>query len=134
VDCRFPGETELEEDRVDHLLDRAFAEVQRLRDRCVVLPLRHLAEDVALSRRQLIQRGMLAPRLLGDEGLDDLRIDDRSSLCHSPDRRDELADVVDALLEQVRAPLRPCLEKRERLGGLQVLAEHDHADVRMLDA
>src|SRR5438477_147995 len=76
----------------------------------------------------------LAPRLLGDESLDHLRIDDRSSVCHSPDCRDELADVVDALLEQVRAALRPCLEERKRVSGLQVLTEHDHANVRMLDA
>src|SRR5207253_10430216 len=112
LDGCFPGKTELQPDRVDHLLDRAFAQAQRLRDRRVVLALRHLAEDVAFSMRQLVQRGMLAPRLFGDERLDHLWIDDRSSLRHSPDRRDELADVVDALLEQVRAPLGPSLEER----------------------
>src|SRR5207244_1577919 len=98
------------------------------------LPLRHLPEDVALSLRQVVERGMLAPRLLGDERLDDLRIDDRSSLCHGPDRRHELADVADALLEQIRASLCSGLEKRERVRWLQVLAEHDHADVWMLHA
>src|SRR5215831_18207881 len=126
----FPGEAELEEDPVDRLLDGAIAQAQRFRDRRVVLPLGHLAEHVALSLSQLVERRLLASRLLRDERLDDLRIDDRPSLRDSPDRPDELLNVVDALLEQVRAALRPCLEQRERIGRLQVLAEYDHADVR----
>ena len=84
--------------------------------------------------RQFVQGRLLAPRLFGDERLDHLRVDDRSSIRDSPDRRDELADVVDALLEEVCAALRPCLEERKRVGGLQVLAEYDHADLRMLVA
>ena len=47
------------------------------------------------------------------------------------DRVDELAAVVDAVLEQVGAARRAALEQLEDVGRLGVLAEHDHADLWM---
>src|SRR5207244_4892595 len=56
---RLPGETELEKDGVNHLLHRALAEKERRRDRCVVLALCHLAQDVPLAGGQIVERGLL---------------------------------------------------------------------------
>ena len=56
VNSRLPGQAELEEDRVDHLLDRSLGQDQRFGDGGVVLPLGHLAKHVALARRQLVER------------------------------------------------------------------------------
>ena len=45
------------------------------------------------------------------------------------DRRHELLDVLDALLQEVRAPGGAAFQERERIARLGVLAEHDDADV-----
>ena len=102
-----------------------------LGDRGVVLALGHLAQHVAFARRQLVERGCLGARLGGNEALDDLGIDDRASRRHLPDRADELAEVVDALLEQVATSCGAALEQRERVARLGVLAEDDDPDLRM---
>ena len=102
-----------------------------LGDRRVVLPLGHLAQHVALTRRQLVQRRLLAASVLRDQRLDDLRIDHRAAFCHSADRGDELTDVLHALLQEVGASRAPVLQERERVGRVRVLAEHDDADLRV---
>ena len=61
----------------------------------------------------------------------DLRIDHRSALRDGPDRRHELLDILDALLQEVSAPGGAAFQKCERIARLGVLAEHDHADVRV---
>src|SRR5206468_2150193 len=59
VDRRLPRETELEEDRVDDLLDRSLAQKERVGDCRVVLPLGHLAQHIPFARRQMIERRVL---------------------------------------------------------------------------
>ena len=51
------GKTELEEDRVDVLLDGSFAEHERLGDRRIALSLGDLRKDVPLARGELGERG-----------------------------------------------------------------------------
>ena len=92
---------------MDHLLDRSLGQDERLGDRRVVLSLGHLAQHVPLARRQLVERRLLAAGVLGDQRLDDLRVDHRAALGDGADRRDELLDVLHALLQEVRAPALP---------------------------
>ena len=68
-------------------------------------------------------------QLGGDERLDDLGVQHRAAGRDRLDRRDELSAVVDALLQQIRAALRPGLQQRQRVGGLGVVAQHDHPDL-----
>src|SRR3954453_11643642 len=93
------GEVELEEDRVDVLLDGALGEDELLGDRAVALALSDLCEHLALARRELRERRALRPRLRGDERLDDLRVHHRAAGGDGLDRRQQLRAVVDALLE-----------------------------------
>ena len=53
---------------------------------------------------------------------------------HRLDRGDELRAIVHPFLEEVRAPVRARLQEGEHVRGLGVLAQHDDADLRMLDA
>ena len=89
----------------------------------LLLPCGDLGEHLALARRQLRQR-RAARRVTcaRDERLDDLRVDHRSAAGDLVDGADELAAVVDALLQQVGAALGAGLEQRERVGGIVVLA------------
>ena len=126
-----PREPELEEDRVDHLLDRPLGQEQRRGNRGVVLSFGHLAQDVVFTRCQLTERRLLAASVLRDERLHDLRVHDGAALCNGADSRDELLDVVHALLQQVCAPLAAPFQERENEARRRVLAEHDDADVRV---
>src|SRR5437870_9180656 len=92
-----PADSELEEDRVDHLLDRRLGEEERLRDRGVVLPLGHLAQDVVLPWRQLCERRLLWTRPLRDERLDDLGIDHRAAGSDRLNSAHELLEILDTL-------------------------------------
>jgi len=78
-----------------------------------------------------MERRALGARPLCDECLDDFRVDDGAALRNGAHGADELLDVVDALLQQVRAPLAPALEERQRVARVGVLAQHDDADPRM---
>ena len=131
VNRRLPRQPELEEDRVNHLLDRTLGQEERLGDGRVVLPFGHLAQHVALARRQLIERGVVAPTALRDEGLDDLGVDHGAALCDRADCADELVDVLHPLLEEVGATRATAVEEREGIARIRVLAEHDDADVRV---
>ena len=102
---------------------------ERLGDRRVVLPLGHLAQHVALARRQLVERRLLAPRVLRHQRLDDLRVDHRPAVCDGADRGDELVEILHALLQEVGATLAATLEEREHVARDRVLAEHDDADL-----
>ena len=68
---------------------------------------------------------------VGDELVDDARIDQRAAGDDLPQRASELVLVPDPLLEQVRPLGRAVLEQAHRVGRLRMLAEHDHADVGM---
>ena len=73
----------------------------------------------------------LDAQLGGDERLDDLRVQHRAAGRDRLDRRHQLGAIVDALLEQIGAALRSGLQQRQRVGGLGVVAQHDHADPRV---
>ena len=117
---------------MDHLLDRPLREDERLRDGGVVLPLGHLAQDVALPSSELRKRARLPrARLLLDERLDDFRIDHRTPLRDGLNRAHQLLEILDALLQQVRPPLSARVEQGERVPRVRVLAEDDDADLRV---
>ena len=105
-------EAELLEDRADVLLDGPLREHQRLRDRGVAPALGHLGEDLALARRQLVERRGVPLAVGGEELLDEARVDRGPALGDDLDRREQLAPVVDALLQEVAAALR----RRPRAG------------------
>src|SRR5829696_1518027 len=125
------GEAQLEEDRVDVLLDGALRQEQRLGDRRVALALGDLREHFPLAGRQLVQGRALRTAASGHERLDDLRVDQRSALGDRADGGHELGSVVHALLEQIGATVRATLEQRERVERIGELAEHDDADRRV---
>ena len=131
VDRGLPAEPQLEEDRVNHLLDRALGQEERRGDRGVVLAGGHLAQHVQLARRQIVERRLLGARVLRDERLDDLRIHHRAAVGDCSDRRDELLEIRHPLLQEVRTACGPALEQRQRVARLGVLAEHDDADLRL---
>src|SRR6476659_8553267 len=111
VNVLLVGEVELREDRVDVLLDRALRQHQGVRDRGVVLALRHLAEHLPLARRQLGERRPAAARTRGDKRLHDLRVDDGAAARDLDDRAGQLLEVLHPLLQQVCAPGRALLEE-----------------------
>ncbi len=128
VDVHLGGEAELREQGVDVLLDRAFRQEQRLRDPGVVATLRHLVEHFALTRCETLEGGRPLLLALRHERLDDDRIDHAAATRDVLDRTHDLRRVRDALLQEVRAPLGPALEERERIGRIDVLGQHDDAD------
>jgi hypothetical protein len=66
----------------------------------LLLPRRHLAQDLSLARRQLVELRLLAAGVFGDQRLDDLRVDHGAALRDGPDGRHELLDVLNALLQR----------------------------------
>ena len=64
--------------------------------------------------------------------LDDLGVHRRSSGRDRLDRGRQLARIVHALLEQIRAATGAGLEQGEHVVRIGELAQHDHADLRML--
>ena len=131
VHRRLPAEPELQEDRVDHLLNRPFRQNERFGDRRVVLALGHLAQHVALARRQLSERRFVVAGGLRHQGFDHLRIDHRTALRDSQNRAGELVEILDSLLEEVRTASAPTLQQRQDVLRVRVLAEDDDADLRM---
>jgi hypothetical protein len=81
--------------------------------------------------RELAQAGPLAAGVLRDERLDDLGIDHRAPFGHRPDRRHEVVEILDPFLQEVGAPCAAALEELERVARCRVLAEDDHARVRV---
>ena len=49
----------------------------------------------------------------------------------STDRGDQVLAVAQAVLEQIRAPVGAAVQQREAVARIGVLADHDHADLRM---
>ena len=93
------GQLELPEDVADVLLGRALGDAEQLGDPDVRPALGHRREDLALARGQGRQRvvGPVADHELGD----DLGIERRPAAGDAAQRVHELADVADAVLEQV---------------------------------
>ena len=67
---------------------------------------------VALARRQLVRRGLVARPLL-DEGFDDPGVDHGAARCDRADCADELVDVLHPLLEEVSATRTTAIEECE---------------------
>src|SRR3954462_14930651 len=124
-------QVELQEDRVDVLLDGALGEEQRVRDGRVALSLSDLGKDLELALAQLRERRRLVEGAGLDERINDLRVDDRFAGHDRLDRADQLLAVVDALLEHIGTAGGAVAEQSERVVRLDVLAEDDHADLRV---
>ena len=124
-------QTELGEDRVDVLLDRLAAEHERVGDGSVRLALGHRPEDLGLPRGEPPQLAT-GVRPHPHQRLDDLRVDHRPSPAHLVDGGQQLVQIADALLEEVGAALGSLREERTHVSGLDVLAEQDHPDARLL--
>ena len=83
----------------------------------------HRREDLALARREARQRvvGAVADHELGD----DLRVERRAAAGDPPQGVHELADVADAVLQQVADAAGPVGEELRRVLPLDVLAQDE---------
>jgi hypothetical protein len=75
----------------------------------------------------LLEGRPLAASILGDQRFDDLGVDHRAALRDRTDRRHELLDVLDALLQEIGAARAAALQECEGVARGGVLTEHDHA-------
>jgi hypothetical protein len=123
-------ETELGEDVVDVLFDRAAADHQRFRDRGVGQALGHQRQHLALAGGQGTQRVAAA----GQQLTDDLGVEDTAAIGHPLQRPDELIDVRHPVLEQVADPVRAVGDELGGVPFLHPLGEHEHADAGPLVA
>src|SRR5262249_9787638 len=114
--------SELSEDARDVLLDRADGEHERMRDPCVRAALGHQRQHLALARRELRQRAVVLT--LGDELRYHVWVQCRPATRHTLDRVDEVADVHDAVLEQVANAAAALSEQLGGVGRLYVLRNH----------
>ena len=125
-------EVELGEDRGDVLLDRALGDHERRGDRGVGAALGHQPEHLALARGQRLERVLAAAA--AEQQRDDLGVERRAAAGDAADGVGEGVDVGDAVLEQVAGALRRLRQQLERVGLLDVLREHEHADAGVLGA
>src|SRR3954447_20370596 len=97
------SQVELREDARDVLLDRPQGDEHALSDRLVRAALGHQLEHLALAWCQRIERVVraMAPDELADHG----RVERRATLADAANRRGELLQVGDPILEQVADPL-----------------------------
>ena len=86
-------------------------------------------ENLALAFGELVEGiGLAAAR---EEPGDDRRIDHCLAFGQPPERIDEDRGIADAVLEQVARPLGMLLEQPHRETRLDVVREHEDADVRV---
>ena len=95
------------------------------------LPSAISTQHVALARREVVDRRGPPAEPPGDQDVDDQRIDHRTATGDCVDGRAQLVDVLQALLQEVGAPVRSSVEEPQGVLRLGVLAQHDHADVRV---
>jgi hypothetical protein len=117
---------ECEEQLVDHLRDRGRSGVKRCGDGLDRAALRNLLQEVLFVGGQAADT-----RHRVHERLDDLRIEHRAAGCDLAYRSGELVALGDAVLEQVRVAGGAVGEQRDRVLGIVVLREHDHAGAGM---
>ena len=100
-----------------------------LGDRLVRPALRHQLEHLPLARGERVERivAASAPHESRDHG----GVERRAALGDATNRVGELGDVCDPVLEQVTDAFRAPLEQLERVAGLDVRREHEHAHVRV---
>ncbi len=106
------------------------ADHEAIGDPLVRQALGHQLEHLALPRRQRAERVVAA--LLREQGRDDDRIERRAAGADPPDRVGELVDVADPVLEQVADALGRVGQELHGQAELDVLGEHEHADVRVI--
>ncbi len=123
-------EAELLEDGGDVLLDGADADDEALGDGGVGAALRHQLEDLALARGQRRQRVGAAHQQLAH----DLRVEHRAAGRDSGDGVAQLVEGGDAVLEEVAGAALAAREELLCIGALDVLAEEEDADPRVLAA
>ena len=110
-------------------LDRALGDEKPPADLDVREPLGDEPEHLALALRELVDGiGLPAAR---EQARDDRRVDHRLAFGQSPERVDEDGGIADAILEQVAGPLGMLLEQPHREARLDVVRQHEHADVRV---
>ena len=100
----------------------------RLGDRGVRAALGHEAQHLALARGEPLER--VAAAGTGEDLRDHLGIEGRPALADAADGRDELGDVGDPVLQQVADAARVAREQVGRVPLLDVLREHEDADLR----
>ena len=122
------GEIELEEDRVDVLLDPALGQEKRLGDRAVALSLRDLGQHLALAWGEPGEGRAFRAARRAQERVHHGGVDHRPAVRHGRDRRDQLRPIVDALLQQIAAAFGARVKERKRVARLGVLAEDEDAD------
>src|SRR3954454_15629586 len=125
-------EVQFREDRGDVLLHGALGDDQGLGDRRVGAALRHQAEHLALTRGQALEGVFTATP--AEQERDDLRVQRRAATGDAAHRVGEGVHVRHAVLEQVARGLRGLRQQVERVGLLDVLAEHEHARAGVLRA
>src|SRR4051812_4686088 len=122
-------EPELVEDAGHVLLDRRLGDHQMVGDAAVRHALRHHRQDVALPWTEAVQR---PARAAAQHPPDDLGIERAAAGGDTGDRIGERLDVADALLEQVPDAVGALADELERVLGLVVVGEHEHAGLRAL--
>jgi len=121
------NEPELPEDVPDVLLDRSLGDVERSGDGVVGATFGHEGENLPFARRK---RGepLVAPAA-GEKLTYHLGIEHGPARGDLADRRDEVAYIGDAILEQIADARGPRLEQLGAVTLLDVLREHEHAKV-----
>ena len=114
------------------LLDGALGDDERLGDRVVGAALGHQPEHLALARGQRLQRVLAAAA--AEQQRHDLGVERRAAVGDAAHRVGEGVHVGDAVLEQVARALGGLRQQVERVGLLDVLGEHEHADAGLLGA
>ena len=102
---------------------------QRLGDALVRAPLGHQLEHLALARRERLERVLAAAP--AEHVGDDRRVQHRPAGGDAPHGVGEQLEVRHAVLEQVADAGGVVADQVDRVALLRVLAEHEHADVRL---
>jgi hypothetical protein len=88
------------------------------------VPLRHQREDVALARRELVERPRLARPV--EQAVDDRRVQHALAAGDAPQRVAQHARVADALLQEVAGAGRIAREQRRGVARVQVARQQQH--------
>jgi len=123
---------ELLEDPVDVRLDGLRREEETLADSLVGAPLGHQSEHVAFALGELGERVVCSSA--AEQAGHDLWIDRGFAAADASDRGEELAQVTDAVLEQVSDASRCAAEQVEGVVGLHELREDEYAHICVLGA